>query len=377
MSSIKRFELIAQAEGKVISLAQGIPSFPTPQHIRDAAKKAIDENLVDKYVPSIGILPLREAILNKLSTDNQIKVSPSQIIVTHGATEAIMSILLAILSPEDEAVILTPGYASHITQIQVALQGKNAVHVALKEENETWKFEPQTLEKKITSKTKAIVFSNPCNPTGKVFSKNELELIAQIALKHNLYIVSDEIYEYFTFDYRSHISIGSFESVKNRVISVFGVSKSYAMTGWRIGYIVASEPLINKVINIHDTLITCPTVVSQYAALAAITGPKNDTSQFKKEFEKRRKITVEALKKTDKLSMVIPEGAYYAFPRVNVSINDVELATRLIKEAKVGVVPGSAFGLGGENHIRISFGVDEETLRAGLERVVKYLNEKL
>lgn len=376
VSAIKRLELMSRSVEGSVSLAQGIPSFPTPLHIKEAAKKAIDAGLSDKYTPGYGIEPLREAISKKLKRDNNIQADPSQIIVTHGGIEALMAIFIAILNPDDEIILLTPDYASHITQTIIAHHGGKPVFVPL-DESRGWAFDADRLEGAITQKTKAILVCNPSNPIGKIYSEAELKELARVATKHNLFIITDEIYEYFTFDNKKHISLASMPELADRTISVFGLSKSYAMTGWRIGYTVASRKLTQQIFKVHDSLVTCPTAVSQYAAIAALNGPMDDVHHFRDEFEKRRNIVVEEFKKTDKLSLIIPEGAYYAFPKVNAEIDDYELAVRLVKEAGVAVVPGSAFGLGGENHIRISFGCEEKQLREGLTRLVKYVNEKL
>lgn len=375
VSLIKKMQLLANQEKGVISLAQGIPSFVTPAHIKQAAKEAIDAHLVDKYTSGYGIDQLREAIVKKVKRDNNIKADISQVIVTHGGIEALMSVFIALLNPTDEIIVLTPDYASHITQTRIARHGGIPVFVPLAETPAGWVLDPERLEAAITQQTKAILVCNPCNPTGKIYSKAELSEIARIAHKYNLFIITDEMYEYFTFDGKKHISIGSMPEVADRVISVFGLSKSYAMTGWRIGYIVADKRLISEIFKIHDSLITCPTVVSQYAAIAALEGPQDVVEEYRKAYEKRRKIVLEELRRTDRLQLIKPEGAYYALAKVAGNVDDYDLSMRLLHEAKVAVVPGSAFGPGGESHIRISFGCEEDQLREGLRRVVGYLEK--
>lgn len=376
VSMIKRIEMFAKKETGVISLAQGIPSFYTPFHIKEAAKRAMDDNLTDKYTSGYGIEPLRIAMAEKIQKENKIDVSPEEIIVTHGAIEGMMAIFMALLNPGDEIIVPTPDYATHITQIIIATQGGKPVYVPLSEEADGWKFNPQHIEEAITPKTKAILICNPCNPTGKVYSYEELSQIAKIASKHNLYVISDEMYEHFVYDGKKHVSIGSLKEIADRTISVFGVSKSYAMTGWRIGYIAAKQPVLGNVFKIHDSLVTCPTAVSQYAALAAITGPQDEVANFKKAFERRRDIVTKELAKTDQLQYTIPQGAYYAFPKVTAGVDDVAFAMRLIKEAKVAVVPGSAFGAGGESHLRLLFAGEDELLQEGLKRFVHFLQNK-
>ncbi len=375
VSMIKRIELMAKNYQDVISLAQGIPSFATPKHISDAAKKAIDEHKVDKYTPGFGIPQLRKVIVKKIARDNGIKVQVDNIVVTHGAIEGLMAIFMALFNPDDEVIVPSPDYASHITQIRIARHGGKPIFVPMSE-NGSWNLDADKIESAVTNKTKGILICNPSNPTGKIYTREELKKIAQIAIKHNLYIITDEMYEYFVYDNRKHISIGSFPEVVDRVISVFGVSKSYAMTGWRIGYIAGPQKVIQNIFKVHDSLVTCPTAVSQYAALAALTDKnKNTVNYFMKEFTTRRTIILKELKKSPKISLTVPQGAYYAFPKIQGLHDDYEFAVELIRNAGVAVVPGSAFGPGGEGHIRISFGGAEENLKKGLSRLVKYINK--
>ena len=245
----------------------------------------------------------------------------------------------------------------------------------MQETDKEWRLDIKRLEKSITAKTKAIIICNPSNPLGKVYTQEELQNIARLAKIYDLYIIVDEMYEYFVFEGK-HTSIGSFKEVQDRVISIFGVSKSYAMTGWRIGYIAADKQIIDQVYKIHDSLVNCPAAVAQYAALAAITGPQDLVKSYKEVFLRQRQIVVDELAKTKALSLITPAAAYYAFIKVNKKVNDTELALDIVQKAKVAVVPGSAFGPGGENHIRISFGTEENTLKEGLTRLVNYFNKK-
>lgn len=377
ISEIKRIELLARSKKDVISLAQGIPDTSTDSSIREAAKMAIDKGLSDKYTPGYGILPLREAITKKLAEENNINTTPRQIIVTHGAIEALMSIFMALLNVEDEVIVLSPDYASHLTQITIATHGGKPVFVPLDETKDGWVLDYQKLEDAITPRSKAILFCNPTNPTGKVYSEKELQDIAKVAQKYNLYIITDEIYEHFVFDSKKHLSIGSFASVSDRTISVFGVSKSYSMTGWRVGYLAANENLVDQIFKVHDALITCPTAISQYASLQAISGKQDMVDSYKRAYAERRQIVCSWLDKTDRLTYTKPQGAYYCFPKFREVVNDEEMVIRLMQEGKVAVVPGSAFGRGGENHLRISFGCDEKTLEEGMERLINFVNNKI
>ena len=367
-------QLLANNDPNVLSLAQGIPSFETPDHICAAAKSAIDNHMVDKYTSGYGIRPLREAIVTKVKRDNQVATNSSEVLVTHGGIEALMTVFMALLNPDDELIILTPDYASHITQARIIGNGRMPICVPLSETADGWILNPKKLEDAITHRTKAILFCNPCNPTGKVYSESELTAIVDVATRNNLFIITDEMYEYFTFGGKKHISIASLPGAKDRTISIFGFSKSYAMTGWRVGYIVAKESLIEEMIKVHDSLVTCPAAVSQYAALSALQGPQDIVNDFCQAFEHRLQIVREALAHTDKLQLTTPDGAYFAFVKVVGGVNDCELALRLLHEAKVAVVPGSPFGEGGASHLRISFGGDEIKLREALRRLIDYVN---
>jgi len=377
VSAIKQFEILISKERDSVSLAQGIPSFETPPFIREKAKEAIDKSKASKYTKGWGIQELREVLAEKVKRENKILAKPENIIVTHGAIEALMATFLALCDPKDEILVLSPDYASHITQIRIARHGAKPIFVPLEETREGWKLNPEKLESAISPKTKVILICNPSNPLGKVYSFEELKQIAEIALRHNLFVIADEVYEYFLFDSKKHISVGSFPELADRAVSVFSFSKSYSMTGWRIGYLVAERKLVQEIFKVHDSLITCPVAVSQYAALAAVKeeGGRRCIEKFKRKYEKRRKIGMEILTQTEKLSAVKPEGAYYFFPKLNIDIDDYQFSLKLLKEAKVGVVPGSAFGPGGEKHIRISFGLEEKKLKEGLERLINYLKK--
>lgn len=375
ISDIKKIEFLARSTKGVISLAQGIPSFNTPDFIKEAAKKAIDLNLANRYTYHSGIPQLRSAIALKLKEKNNINAETDQIIVTHGAIEGLMSVFMTILNPNDSVIALSPAYASHITQIQIVLQGREPIFVRLKETETGWEFDSKLLEKAITPSTKAVLICNPSNPTGKIYSKKELKEIARIALKHNLYIISDEMYEDFIYDRQKHVSIGSFKEVKDHVISIFGFSKSHAMTGWRIGYLIASKDLAAQIAKVHDCIVICPTVVSQYAAMRALKREKNGFDKYLTEYKKRRDIVISYLKKTKKLEYIKPNGSYYIFPKFKIPVDDKKLAFDMLEKAKVAVVPGSTFGSGGENHIRICFATSDELLEEGMKRFINYIEK--
>ncbi|CAN5174215.1 hypothetical protein BH09PAT2_BH09PAT2_00820 [soil metagenome] len=232
MTAIKKIQLMTNQIPGAISLAQGIPSFGTPDYVKKAAQDAIAQGLSDKYTPSFGIEPLREAMAHKVRTFNKIKATKDNIVVTHGATEAMMAIFMSLFNPTDEIIIITPAYATHLTQARMTRNAGRPIMVPLSETENGWELDVSRIESSITNNTKAILFSNPTNPIGKVYTEEELKQIAGIAKRHNLFILTDEMYEYFVFDGNKHISIGSFPEVADRTISIFGLSKTYAMTGW-------------------------------------------------------------------------------------------------------------------------------------------------
>lgn len=375
LSAIKALEHAGRGIEGTISLAQGTPDFLTPDFIKESAKKAMDNGLTDKYTSGYGIDELRKAIAEKVRRENNIKADYKNVMVTHGATEALIATFMGVFNPKDEVIVITPDYASHITQISLARYGGRPVFVSMEETDNDWKLNPEKLESAVNYKTKGILICNPSNPTGKVFTEEELKAIADIALKYNLFIITDEIYEYFVYDHKRHISIASFEKVAERTISIFGLSKAYAMTGWRIGYIVADERVLKEIFKVHDALVNCPAVVSQYAALSAITSGPRIPNKFKEEYERRRQIVIEELSKSNRIKLPKLEGAYYAFPKIEGVEDDYEFAFRALQESKVVVVPGSAFGKGGEGHVRISYCKSEEELREGLRRLVKFVEE--
>ncbi len=377
MSAIKKIQLMSLKIPDAISLAQGVPSFNTADYIKKSAKEAIDNGLSDKYTPSFGIEVLREEIARKVNAFNKINATKDNVVVTHGATEAMMAIFMSLFNPEDEILIITPAYATHLMQARMTRNAGRPIMVPLAENENGWELDTSRIEGSITNHTKAILFSNPVNPIGKVYTEEELKKIATIAKRHNLFILTDEMYEYFVFDGHKHISIGSFPEVADRTISVFGVSKTYAMTGWRIGYIVAEKSIRDQIVKVNDALITSPTAVSQYAAVAALQGGIETIETYRSAFQKRRDIVVEELLKTNKLSFEVTQGGYYIFPKIEADIDDYDFAVEMLKAAKVGVVPGSAFGIGGENHMRISFGGETDIVREGARRFVNYINKTL
>jgi aspartate aminotransferase len=364
----------------IISLSLGEPDFNTPDYIKEAAKKAIDDNY-SKYPPVPGYDDLRNAISKKFKDENGINYTSDQIIVSAGGKHSLINVILSIINPGDEVIILAPYWVSYYDQILLA-GGKPIVVEALLEND--FKVRPEQLESAITDKTRLIIFNSPSNPTGMVYTGQEMEKIARIVEKHEgLFIISDEIYEHIIFEGR-HVSMASFDFIYDRVITVNGVSKGYAMTGWRIGYIGA--PLwISKACNkLQGQFTSGVCSIAQRAALAAITGGDNSRQIMKEAFLRRRDLICGQLKEIKGLKIRVPQGAFYVMPDIsyylgksdgNAKINNSDdLALYLLDKAQVAVVGGDAFGA--PQCIRISYANSDELLVEAVKRIKAAL-EKL
>ena len=362
----------------VISLSLGEPDFDTPDYIKDAAKKAIDENY-SKYPPVAGFLPLREAIANKFKRDNNLDFDSSQIVVSTGAKQSLANIFLSVLNEGDEVVILAPYWVTYFEQVKLA-QG---VPVVVNSDISTdFKINIEDLEKAITSKTKLVIFSSPCNPSGAVFTKDELESIARVVAKHpEIVIISDEIYELINFSGK-HESIAQFDFIKEQVVIVNGVSKGFAMTGWRLGYIAAPQWLANACIKAQGQITSGTSSVSQMAALEAISNSPEKVSYMVTEFKERKKLVVETLNQIPGVQCNNPDGAFYVYPDVSSYFgktykdktisNASELAMFILEEGRVSLVTGEAFG--SSNTVRISYASSKEKLIEAMNRIKNTLS---
>ncbi|MFH0930163.1 MAG: aminotransferase class I/II-fold pyridoxal phosphate-dependent enzyme [Candidatus Moraniibacteriota bacterium] len=382
LSPIKDMELRASRIPGVVSLAQGVPSFDTPDAIKRAAIEAIEKGKVAKYSLAPGILELREVIAQKLEQEKKFFDFEEEIIVTAGSIEAITATMLTILSPGDEVLVPDPTYTSYQPAIRVA--GGVPVFVPLDEKNH-WSFDIAELEKRITPKTKALLFCNPNNPTGTIFTRNQLHAVAQLAIKHDFYILSDEVYKDFIFDSEEKFySLAEMRGIRDRLVYIFSFSKAYAMTGWRIAYLATHHDFAKKILGVHDALVTCAPVVSQYAALAALEMADEELAKYHAIYKQRRDLICERL---DKLKNIFeyqkPDSAYFVFPRIKKDIlqkiapggGSKEFAIELLEKAKVATVPGAAFGPNGENHIRMCFGRSKEDINIAFDRMEKYFEK--
>lgn len=358
----------------VVNFGVGEPDFDTPEHIKEAAIKAIKEGFT-KYTPVGGIDELKEAIIEKLEKDNKIKYKKENILVSCGAKHSLYNIAQALFGPGDEVIIPAPYWVSYPDQVLLN-DAKPVILETYEEDN--FMLRPELLKEKITKKTKAIIINSPSNPTGFIYNEKVLQEIAEIALKNNIYIISDEIYEKLIYDGMRHISIASFsEEIKERTILVNGLSKSHSMTGWRIGYAAGPADIIKAMTNIQSQSTSNPTSIAQKAAVAALKGPQECVEEMRKEFEKRRNYLVNELNNISGISCKMPQGAFYVFPNVkqilgkkvgSMEINSsMDLSIYFLEKAQVALVPGSAFGA--EGYIRISYATSMENLSKGIERI--------
>ena len=373
-SAIRKMLDLSANMQNVIHLEQGEPDFVTPQHILNAAAEAMRKGCTH-YTDASGTLELREAIAEKLEKENNISADPrTEVTVTAGSQEAMFIAALGFLDRGDEALVIDPYYPAYYEDTLLA----EAVPVlfSLNPKN-NYRIETETLEKRITPRTKMIWFCNPSNPTGHVFSKPDLEVLADSAMKHDLVVFADEIYEKIVYDGRKMVSIASLPGMEDRTITVQGFSKAYAMTGWRIGYMVAAQKLSSVLRTLHYYATLCPNAISQKAALAALTGPQTCVKEMLSEYEKRRELMLTELNKMEVLSYASPEGAFYVFPDFSkLEKSDDKLATEILEEVKVVTVPGSGFGISGRGHLRISYSPDREKVKEGMARIRSYVESR-
>lgn len=359
----------AVAQGKkIVNLTVGEPDFDTPEYIKEAAVKAIKDGFT-KYTPPEGILPLREAIQKKLAEENGIKYNPNEIIVTTGAKDALYMLFQVILNEGDEVIIVSPYWVSYPPQVRLAGGIPKIISAP-----ENFSFPIDEFEKTISKKTKAVIINSPCNPSGAVYDETTLRRIAEIARKHSIFIVSDEIYEKIIYE-GEHVSIASFSpDIKNITITINGPSKTYSMTGWRIGYLAGPEEIVKGINKIQSQSTSCPVSISQKAALAALQGSQDTVKVMVNEFRKRRDYLIAELRKLDFFSIGESPGSFYLFPSIRLSKrfpSSEEFCMHLIKEGGVGTVHGSAFGK--EGHIRISYATSMENLKEAIDRIRKTL----
>jgi aspartate aminotransferase len=350
---------------EVIHFGSGDPDFDTPPHIREALERAVQDGFTH-YVESKGILELREAISEKLSNENGLKVNPdSEIIVTPGGKHAIFCSIVTLVNPGDEVLIFDPSWVSYEPCVQIA--GAVPVKISLNQENGFLVTQEQ-IEAQITSRSKAILVNSPTNPTGRVLTEKELKSVVDIAQKYNLFVISDEVYEKIIFDIKKHTSLASFPGMAERTITVNAFSKTYAMTGWRLGYLAGPKNIVREILKVHQHSMTCAPSFIQKAGVAALKGTQEPVLRMAAEFERRRNIILEGLAQIPELTYTKPEGAFYIFPNISsFKRSSIDFAYFLLEEGRVAVTPGVGFGQSFDTHVRISFTIKEDKIREALQ----------
>jgi aspartate aminotransferase len=362
----------------VIGLGAGEPDFNTPQHIIDAAVKAMNAGHT-KYTPSGGLADLKAEIIKKFKEDQNLGYEPSEIIVCVGAKHALYTLFQVILDEGDEVIIPTPYWVSYPEQVKLA--GGVPVYVEGLEENE-FKITPEQLQSAITERTKAVIINSPSNPTGMIYTKEELAALGEICLKHDILIVSDEIYEKLVYGGHKHVSIAQISpELKEQTIIINGVSKSHSMTGWRIGYAAGNKEIIRAMTDLASHSTSNPTSIAQYATIAAYSGSQETVEEMRQAFEQRLNIIYEKLIQIPGFSCVKPQGAFYLFPNAKEAAalagyhNVDEFVAALLEEAKVAIVPGSGFGA--PDNVRLSYATSLELLEKAIERIKQFMEQKM
>jgi aspartate aminotransferase len=358
----------------VVALAGGDPDFDTPDYITAAAFQAIENGATHYPAPMKGITPLLEAIAAKMQTDNGVSVKPgSDIVVTPGGKWALFLALSAILNPGDEVLYLEPVWVSYPPMIVLA--GGTPVAVTLSADD-NFRITADQLRQKVTPRTKALMVNSPNNPTGRVLTQEELDAIVAVALEHDLYVISDEIYETVIFDGRQHLSPAAVPGMAERTLTINGLSKSHAMTGWRLGWLAGPTPIMKLATQMNSQTVSSAANFTMHAAVAALTGPKEVTRAMSAEYQKRRDFMVPALNAIPGVECLDIEGAFYLFPRFpNSTKNSAELAEALIEKAGIASVPGGAFGKSGEGHVRFTIATAMKDLEKAVEKLAKVAHE--
>jgi len=348
---------------KIISFALGEPDFDTPQHIKEAAIESLKAGFTH-YTASKGIIELRQAIAEKCKKENGIDCTPDEVLVTPTKL-GIYETIMAFIEEGDEVIIPDPGWVSYVPMVHLA--GGKPVLVKLKEE-EDFRMTPEAVHEAMTPKTSMILVNSPSNPTGTVMTHQDHKGIADLAHDHNVQVLTDEIYEKLVYEGK-HTSIAAMDGMYERTITLNGFSKAYAMTGWRIGWLVAHKEMMKQIDKVQQHSLTCCTSFAQMGALAALKGPQECVVNMREEFHKRRDYMVQRLNSSGLFECRMPSGAFYAFPRYHMKMPSLELAEKLLMNAHVGMTPGSAFGEGGEGYLRISYANSMENLKNGMDAV--------
>ncbi len=379
-----------------VSLGVGIPPFPLPDYVRERFAEEIQRNPdINKYTLGKGLPVLNQAVARRLQ-EKGVYVDPgTEVLTTAGSAGGIYCTIMAIVDPNDDVIIPSPAYSNHVEVVRFA--GGNPIYVPLVEDK-GWRLDIDAIERAITDNAKAIVITNPSNPTGAVFPEEDLRAIGEIARRRNLYVLEDDAYDFLTYDGRRHFSLASVPELRENVVAFFTASKEHAMTGGRVGWVVGPKSIIDKDFDIQDETYICPPSFSQFAALIALTGSQDHVEYFRQEFLKRRNAISSRLDRlNDFVDYQKPQGAYYVFPRLQQPLlqdssklkgdvagrweriserfrtKDTRLALRLLYEAGVVTVPGISFGPQGENHLRLSFAPEEKVIHEAFDRIERWL----
>ncbi|MDN5348303.1 MAG: aspartate aminotransferase [Clostridia bacterium] len=370
-----------QAQGiKIINFSAGEPDFDTPEHIKKAAVEALAAGFT-KYTPVPGINELREAVVATLKKNRSLDYDPSQVVISVGAKHALYNAMQVLLNPGDEVLLCHPYWVSYYEQVKLA----GAVPRVLETSEATgFKITPEQLAAAVTPRTRVLLLNSPSNPAGSVYTREELAALAEVILAKNLLVISDEIYSALVYDGREHVSIASLgPEIKERTILIDGVSKTYAMTGWRIGWAVAPRPVAKAMADLQSHSTSNPTSIAQKAAVAALTGTQEPVEEMRREFERRRDRLLAGLQALPDVTCLKPEGAFYLFPNVSglfgrrygekVLANSTDVAEVLLQEAQVAVVPGIAFGA--DAYLRFSYATSREQIEEGIERIGRFVEQ--
>ncbi len=353
----------------VVGFGAGEPDFDTPDNIKDAAIKAIESGFT-KYTPSGGIPELKQAVCDKLKKDNGIDYKPSEVLISCGGKHTLYNIMEALLENGDEAILPSPYWVTYEEQIKMA----GAKPVIVDTSKTGFKLTAASVEKALTKKTKLLILNSPSNPTGMTVDEKEQRKIAELAVKHKFFVISDEVYEFLVYDKRKNLSIASLgEDIKKLTLTVNAVSKTYSMTGWRIGYCAGPAEIIKAMDNLQSHSTSNPCSIAQKAALEALTGPQDFLREWVKAFDERRKYMVTRLNKIKGIKCLMPEGSFYTFPDISgTGMKSMEFTEKLLEEAKVAVVPGRDFGA--DKNVRLSYACSMENIKKGLDRIEKFCN---
>lgn len=358
-------------EGKdVVIFGAGEPDFNTPENIKQAAIKAINNNFT-RYTPVGGIPELKKAVSDKLKRENRIDYDVSEILISCGGKHSLYNIAMAVLGKGDEAILPVPYWVSYEEMIKLT-----EANIVFCQTNEKFKLTAEMVEEKITPKTKILILNTPSNPTGAIVDPIEIKKIAKLAVDNNFYVLSDEVYEHFIYGNNEHLSIASLnDEIKKLTILSNSVSKTYAMTGWRIGYSAGNKEIIKAMDNLQSHSTSNPTSIAQMAALEALNGPQDSIRQMVKAFDERRRFIHKRLNEIEGISYIEPEGAFYAFPDISeTGMTSMEFASQLLDEALVAVVPGIAFG--SDKHVRLSYAASMHEIERGLDRIENWVKQK-